>query len=106
MQGCAQHREFTVDTATTGKVAGAEVAQLYLGFPASAGEPPKQLKGVKKLTLAPGEKQTVAFALQDRDLSVWDITAHDWKKVSGSFAVFVGASSRDIRQTGQMAVGA
>ena len=87
-------------------MAGAEVAQLYLGFPASAGEPPKQLKGLKKLTLSPGEKQTVTFALKDRDLSVWDIVTHDWKKASGSFAVYVGASSRDIRQTGKMTVGA
>jgi hypothetical protein len=33
----------------TGSVAGAEVAQLYLGFPASAGEPPQQLKGFQKV---------------------------------------------------------
>ena len=36
----------------TGKVAGAEVAQLYLSFPAAAGEPPKNLKGFKKVRLS------------------------------------------------------
>ncbi|MGC1286458.1 MAG: fibronectin type III-like domain-contianing protein [Streptosporangiaceae bacterium] len=33
---------------------GAEVAQLYLTDPAAAGEPPYQLKGFQKITLAPG----------------------------------------------------
>jgi beta-glucosidase len=48
---------FDVDTLTavftiknTGSVYGAEVAQLYLGFPASAGEPPKVLRGFRKVT--------------------------------------------------------
>ena len=85
-------------------MAGAEVAQLYLGFPASAGEPPKQLKGIQKRVLKPGQKQSVTFTLKERDLSVWDIVGHDWKKVSGDFEVYVGASSRDIRQTGKMTV--
>ena len=42
------HVSFTLEN--TGKVAGAEVAQLYLGFPASAGEPPRQLKGFSKVS--------------------------------------------------------
>jgi beta-glucosidase len=96
--------KITVDITNTGKLLGAEVAQLYLGFPASAGEPPKQLKGLQKLTLAPGTKQTVTFDLTDRDLSIWDITVHQWKKISGDYGVFVGASSRDVRQTGKLTV--
>ena len=74
------------------------------GFPASAGEPPQQLKGFEKLTLTPGEKQTATFALTDRDLSIWDVGTHAWQKQTGSFGVFVGASSRDIRLTGKLSV--
>ena len=44
---------FTVQN--TGAVAGDEVAQLYLGFPETAGEPPIQLKGFKKVSLQVGE---------------------------------------------------
>jgi beta-glucosidase len=94
----------SVDITNTGEIAGAEVAQLYLGFPSSAGEPPKQLKGLQKLTLAPGAKQTVTFTLKPRDTSIWDITTHQWKQITGEYGVFVGASSRDLRQTGKLTV--
>ena len=42
---------------------GSEVVQVYLGFPAGAGEPPKQLKGYRKVTLKPGEETTVSVKL-------------------------------------------
>jgi len=87
------------DLRNTGKVAGAEVAQLYLGFPSAAAEPPKVLKGFKKVSLKPGESYSVSFALDAADLSVWSETTHGWTEVKGSFDVYVGASSRDIRLT-------
>eukprot|EP00935_MAST-01C_sp_MAST-1C-sp1_P001927 g1927.t1 len=80
------------------KHSGREVAQLYMSFPASAGEPPKQLKGfVKTALLAPGEKASVSFSLSERDLSIWDTAKHGWAKQTGEFGVFVGSSSADIR---------
>lgn len=88
----------------TGKFDGAEVAQLYLTFPVSAGEPPMQLKGFKKVFIAAGSSATVKFPIRDRDLSIWDITSHGWKKLSGDFGVNVGASSRDIKLTGTLTV--
>jgi len=81
-----------------GAVAGAEVAQLYLTFPAAAGEPPLQLKGFKKTRiLAPGETELVVLNLRPRDLSIWDDKTHQWTLVEGTFMAKVGASSRDIR---------
>jgi beta-glucosidase len=56
-----------------------------------------QLKGFKKLQLAPGETATVVFAVQDRDLSIWDTSAYAFVPQSGRFGVYVGASSADIR---------
>ena len=47
----------------TGVVHGAEVVQLYLGFPALAGEPPQVLRGFKKLHLSPGAESTATFNL-------------------------------------------
>ena len=87
----------SVSVQNTGAVAGAEVVQLYLGFPASAGEPPQQLKHFQKVMLAPAAKQTLTFKLVDRDTSIWDATTHAWSKVTGAFAVTVGASSRDAK---------
>ena len=85
--------------ANTGGAAAAEVAQMYLGFPAAAGEPPRLLAGFEKVFLAPGASSSVSFALSSRDLSVWDVGTHAWTEVSGIFNVTIGASSRDLRQS-------
>jgi beta-glucosidase len=88
----------------TGGQTGAEVPQLYLGFPAAAGEPPKLLKGFQKISLSPGQTQHVTFNLDWEDLANWDATARGWIVTPGSFQVMVGASSRDIRLTGAFTV--
>jgi beta-glucosidase len=77
----------------TGQVAGSDVAQLYLGDPAAAGEPPRQLKGFQKLTLRPGQSTTVHFTLTGNDLSYWDDTANGWVLPDGQYQVYVGDSS-------------
>jgi beta-glucosidase len=77
----------------TGKVAGSDVAQLYLGDPAVAGEPPRQLKGFQKVTLQPGQSTTVRFTLTGHDLSYWNDTANGWVVPDGQFGVSVGDSS-------------
>jgi beta-glucosidase len=93
------------DLSNTGGRAGAEVAELYLGFPAAAMEPPKLLKGFQKIFLAPGQTQHVTFNLDWEDLANWDAVAHGWIVTPGTFQVMVGASSRDIRLTGAFTVG-
>ena len=93
----ASASKVSVTLKNTGSVAGAEVAQLYVAFPASAGEPPQQLKGFEKVMLAPGASKTVEFALSARDLSVYSEASAGWQRVSGEFGVRVGSSSRDIR---------
>jgi beta-glucosidase len=77
----------------TGRVAGSEVAQLYLGDPAVTGEPPRQLKGFAKVTLAAGQSRTVRFTLTGHDLSFWDDAADGWVVPDGRFQVYVGDSS-------------
>jgi beta-glucosidase len=77
----------------TGPVAGSEVAQLYLGYPAAASEPPRQLKGFQKVTLQPGESATVHFTLSGHDLSYWDDAANGWVVADGQYQVYVGDSS-------------
>ena len=77
----------------TGPVAGSDVAQLYLGDPAAAGEPPRQLKGFQKVTLRPGESTTVRFSLSGHDLSYWNDAASGWVVPDGRFGVYVGDSS-------------
>ena len=84
--------------------AGAEVAQLYLGFPAAANAPPKQLKGFQKLALGPNECGGVGFPIAAADLWTWDVVAQTWVLNPGTYTVSVGSSSRDIRLTGSLVV--
>ncbi|KAH7070922.1 glycoside hydrolase superfamily [Paraphoma chrysanthemicola] len=88
----------SVSVSNTGSVAGAAVAQLYVGLPSSApaGTPPRQLRGFEKLHLEPGETQTAAFELMRRDLSYWDIISQQWVIPEGEFTIYVGFSSRDL----------
>ena len=88
-------RQVTVSATVTntGKVAGSEVAQLYLGDPAAAAEPPRQLKGFDKVTLQPGQSTTVRFTLTGHDLSYWDSAANGWVLPDGQYQVYVGDSS-------------
>ena len=77
----------------TGRVAGSDVAQLYLGDPASAAQPPRQLEGYQKVTLRPGQSTTVHFTLTGHSLSYWDDAANGWVLPDGQFRVYMGDSS-------------
>ena len=94
------------DVTNTGSVAGAEVAELYVGLPSSEAipEPPRQLKGFDKVELKPGETQRVRLSLNARAFSYWDVGKHAWAVVPGTVKVMVGASSRDIRLEGAVAI--
>lgn len=66
----------TIDN--TGLVPGTEIPQLYLGFPANVGEPPKVLRGFDEVFLQPGGSSSVRFPLNKRDLrSVPDSKLND-----------------------------
>jgi beta-glucosidase len=77
----------------TGKVSGSDVAQLYLGDPAASGEPPRQLEGFQRVTLAPGASATVSFTITPQDMSWWSDSANGWTQTAGQYAVYVGDSS-------------
>jgi beta-glucosidase len=90
----------------SGRVAGAEVAQVYVGLPTtdSVPQPPKQLKGFQKISLAPGKQARVRIVLDARSLSYWDVKNHAWAIAPGDYQIMVGASSRDVRLHGQFKV--
>jgi beta-glucosidase len=74
---------------------GVETAQAYLSFPAQAGEPPQRLVGFTRVRLLAGESRRVEITVGERELSIWDEQAHDWRIVAGTHTVRVGGSSRD-----------
>ncbi len=83
------------EVTNTGKLPGAEVAQLYLGFPeiAEGNEPPIQLKGFRKVMLNAGESKNVELKLDASAFSYWSEKTHSWQVAAGEFQVMVGDSS-------------
>ena len=95
----------TFKVKNTGDVPGAEVAQLYVADRESTIFRPKQeLKGFKKVFLAPGEEQSVSIELDKRAFAFWNVRTNDWCVESGAFDILVGASSRDIKLTSSVNV--
>ena len=91
----------SITVKNTGKVAGKEIAQVYVAAPAGNIEKPShELKGFAKTReLKPGEKQTLTIQIQKRELASFDEANSQWMTEAGQYAFQIGASSRDIRAT-------
>ena len=89
--------QVSVDVTNTGDVAGKEIVQLYVHDQESRlVRPEKELKGFAKVTLAPGETQTVTLELDARAFVYYDPAYQQWITESGAFDILVGRSSADI----------
>jgi beta-glucosidase len=86
-----------VTVSNTGKRAGKEVVQLYISYPSSVGEPPRQLRGFEKVSLDVGGNTEVNFDLVRKDLSYWDVISQNWVIAKGEYGIYVGSSSRDAK---------
>jgi beta-glucosidase len=86
----------SVTVTNTGERRGVAVPQLYLGLPSRPGaaQPPKALKGFKRVALAPDRARRVRFELDRRALSYWNANADRWKLAKGCVRVLIGRSSR------------
>ncbi len=83
----------------TGKVAGATVAQLYVGEDSPAVvRPEKELKGFERVMLAPGETKQVTLTLNPRSFSYFDVKRSAWQADAGTYQLMLGDSSADIQQ--------
>ena len=85
---------FTIDVTNTGNIEGSDVVQLYItDVKCSVERPMKELKAFQKVTLKPGETQTVTLTTDRRALSFWDEATDDWKAEPGEFVAWAGNSS-------------
>jgi beta-glucosidase len=89
--------QVTFNLANTGAVDGAEVAQVYLGLPASTSEPPKRLVGWQKALLPAGSSQAVTIEVDQNDsshpMSYWNTGTSSWTVAPGTYTVYLGNSS-------------
>jgi beta-glucosidase len=106
----------TATITNTGKVAGADVAQMYVGDPAASDDPPEQLRGFQRVSLTSGQSATVSFPLTIHDLADWSPTDNQWEAQAGTYTIKVGDASSNLplsgstslaqELTGQVAAGA
>ena len=86
----------TVTVRNSGARAGDEVVQLYAHDPvASVSRPIQELRGFRRVALAPGEAKRISFTLSPAQFAIWD--AGHWRIEAGEIQLMVGASSADIR---------
>ena len=98
--------QVTLNLRNSGKVAGSEVVQVYVGnLPTDVETPNKQLAGFAKVELQPGKQQKVEIELDPKALSYWDEEKDQWVMPSGEVPIYVGSSSADIRLEGSVAIG-
>ena len=87
----------------TGKVAGAEVGQVYVKQEQSSlPRPEKELKGFNKVFLQPGESKTVTINLDENAFQYYNDMESNWVKEKGMYDILVGGSSRSIKLTGKI----
>jgi beta-glucosidase len=85
----------TFRVTNTGKQAGAEVAQLYVGQQnPTISRPIKELKGFQKVFLAPNQSQTVTLKLNQRSFAYFNTDKDKWDALPGKYNILVGSSSQ------------
>jgi hypothetical protein len=84
----------TVTVANTGTRAADEVVQLYLHQRfGSASRPVRELKGFRRVTLQPGQKQEISFTVGGNERNYWSAAKNGWVVEPSDFDVWVGNSS-------------
>jgi beta-glucosidase len=93
----------------TGKVAGDEVPQVYLGAPrnppAGAQFAVRALAQFDRVSIPAGQSKSVALHVEPRRLQYWSTPSGSWQIATGSRTVYLGASSRDMRLQADTVIG-
>jgi beta-glucosidase len=94
--------EVSLQVRNSGTRSGAEVVELYLhDGHSSVDRPIQELKGFRRVELAPGETKGVSFTLDRSAMAFYSTAKQDWVTEPGPFDVLVGSSSRDLRLKGR-----
>ncbi len=88
----------TFTVANTGRRAGTEVAQLYLGYPSSnrVPEPPQQLRAFARVALRVGQSKQVTLSVPADTMRYWSRSRRSWRTLAGAYRIMVGDSSANL----------
>ena len=79
----------------SGRREGTEILQVYLRRPGDSDGPVKTLRGYARVSLQPGERQTVTITLPRDRFEWWDASSNTMRVLPGRYEVLVGTSSAD-----------
>ena len=89
----------------TGDVAGAEVAQLYIGRKSdTVFRPVRELKGFKRVVLSPGEETEVTIPFDDKTFRFYDTRTNTWEIESGEYQIMIGTDAETMQLQAPMQV--
>ena len=98
-------KEATFTLKNTGKVDGAEIAQLYVSkLSNQIFRPVKELKGFQKVFLKASESKTVTIPLDDKAFRYFNIESNQFEVEGGTYQISIGASVADIKLSGSVTV--
>ncbi|HEV3389179.1 MAG TPA: glycoside hydrolase family 3 C-terminal domain-containing protein [Solirubrobacteraceae bacterium] len=84
---------------------GPATVELFLQEPATAQEPPKQLKGFAHVDLGPGQRRFVLFRLTPSDLGYYNSGQAGFTVAPGRYTVLLGTSSTELDSRASFEVG-
>ncbi len=96
----------SVDIKNTGKMAGKEAVQVYVGAPEGKLEKPEEelVAFSKTSVLKPGEKETLSFTIGTMELASFDEDNSTWVAEAGDYSIKIGASSKDVKEKATLKV--
>lgn len=98
----------SLDVKNTGKLAGAEVVQVYVSMPAMLNQPPKRLINFDKVMLQPSERKTLTMTIKplsaSHPLGTWNVAKQQWVTATGNYQLLVGNSSEALHLNGTITI--
>ena len=87
----------TFQIRNTGKTAGTEIAQLYIGRKSeTVFRPVRELKGFARVTLEPGEAKAVHIKFDDKTFRFYDTRTNTWEIETGDYKIMIGSDAQTM----------
>jgi len=87
-----------------GAMRGDEIVQIYMQYPTGERVPVAELKQFERVTIEKGKQQNVSFHIPIQELQKWNLSKKRWEVLTGTYALYAGSHSRDLKLTKEFRV--